>query len=380
MGKEYSYSIMINRDFDVPQYLFQYSYGSVKDICIQIAEMAAKISFSMKTEKTFEDFYGLRVLAFKDAYIKIHMLSVLLYGKGIPVTNIVVTINGNSCSKEQNQEGFPRVFSMLGEEALGIKAPWDVISKEYCAKSKTMISEDHRFTSLYAYLLSKVREYEYDRFQNLWTAMNGLYTYVAEQYEKSLKDEFGLESVKEIRKDLLISSKDGLSIGALSYIIGGSYKKITPTEALELKNQYFETERILGKMEESEIPVLYDECMETLQNDSEKHSNCYIALKHVADCFEVPVYVHLLLGYPYHWRCKYLHGNYIAPLFVDINSDELKCLRVLNYFMDRFLESEIPSLFEEHYWNEEKYRAVLKMLEKCESTAYKKYTDKKVTK
>ena len=379
MGKEYLYTIVINGDFAEPEHKFQYSYGSVKGICIQIANIKAKISFTMKTEKTYEDFCGLRVLAFKDAYLKVHMLSALLYGKGIAVKKLNITINDSSRSVELGQEDFPIVFSMLGERQLGIKAPWEAICKEYCFKTKTAISEDHRFASLYAYLLSKVREFEYDRFQNLWTAINGLYTYVAEQYEKSLKEEFGLESVKEIRNDLLISSKDGLSIGALSYIIGGNYRKITPKDAEELRIPYLETERILGKVEEETISALYDECLNALKKDSDKHSDIYRALKRIADCFEVPVYVYLLLGYPYHWRCKYLHGNYIAPLFVDYNSDELKCLRVLNYFMDKFLATEIPSVFEENYWDEDKYKAVLKMLEKCDGEAYKKYSKRDVT-
>lgn len=379
MGKEYSYTVIINNDFSESQYTFQYSYGAVKEISIQFDNMSAKISFSMKTEKTYEDFCSLKVMAFKDAYIKTHMLSLLLYGNGMTVKKLIIIINDDSRSIEQGQENFPLVYSMLGEKSIGIKAPWEAICKIYCSKSKTAISEDHRFASLYAYLLSKVREYEYDRFQNLWTAMNGIYTYVAKQYENSLRKEFRLDKVMEIKKVLRISTQDSLSIGALAYIIGGNYRKISPEEAVDLKDKYLETERILGNLEDKGIPAFYDECFRALKNDSEKHGDSYTALKQIADCFEVPVYTYLLLGYPYHWRCKYLHGNYIAPLFVDRNSDELKCLQVLNYFMDRFLGTEIPASFEENYWNEDKYRAVLEMLKKCENAAYKKYTEGKIT-
>ena len=101
-------------------------------------------------------------------------------------------------------------------------------------------------------------------------------------------------------------------------------------------------------------------------------------MKPLADDFEVPVYVLLVLGYPYHWRCKYLHGNHIVPLFMAHNDDDFCCLKIINYFMDRFLEEEIPKMFKEDYWNDKKYDAVVQMIKKCDEKPYKKYEQGKI--
>lgn len=381
MKKEHYYNININGfKKSKKSYEYIYSYGSVQDIKISINRKSAEIYFSMKTQKEFEDFSNLTVRPFKDAYIKVHLLAVLLFGIGFESKTLCININDISKTIICTQENFPIVVSMLGNKKININWPWIDICKEYCTKTKTSICEDLRFTALYAFLLSKTREYEYDKFQNLWTSLNAVYTFVAKKYELSLREKFGLTNDQKIRNDLIISARDSLSIGALAYIIGGNYKIISPTEAISLNNKYFETEKILGSIKKDNYERFYEECLSDITQDNINHDEKYMTLSQISACFEVPVYVYLLLGYPYHWRCKYLHGNYIAPLFVEYNSDEVKCLKLLNYFMDRFLSKEIPAMFKQSYWTDEKYYLVLNMLKKCNKEAYKKYENRDIVK
>ncbi|MCR5586725.1 MAG: hypothetical protein K6F77_04255, partial [Lachnospiraceae bacterium] len=92
----------------------------------------------------------------------------------------------------------------------------------------------------------------------------------------------------------------------------------------------------------------------------------------------VPLFVFMVLGYPYYWRCKYFHGNNIGPLFMAHNEDDLKILFVINYFMDKFINDYLPKIFDEDYWNEEKYEKSLNYVKELEEGIYKRYTKEKI--
>ena len=183
---------------------------------------------------------------------------------------------------------------------------------------------------------------------------------------------FGAEN-EQVLKKLAMVGNDQKSLGALAYIVGGDYKRISAKDSQELLREYYGIERVLGEINEKDFPEFYDECEKNIDKKSVSNSNYYNQLEKIAVKFEVPVYVLLILGYPYSWRCKYLHGNYISPIFMAYNDDEYCGLKILNYFLSRFLEKEIPLMFSGNYWNDNKMESIIKMIEKCYPDDYKKY-------
>lgn len=367
------YSVSINYETkEEYEHSYCYSFGTTKGIHIEIAPNAAKIYFEMNVIKTFDDFSNLKIALYKDAYVKCYLLHVILYKEPLIVKKVCVQINEKTAEFDETYDNFPFLFSMITKKNLEICDEWKQIDNILVQQTKSKMNEDNRYVAIYAYFMSKSREYEFDRFQNLWTSMNAIYNYVGDCFEKSIIQEFGLNNRSELNNNLKIKGKDGLCLGLLSYLIGGKYRKITPQLSVELKYQYLNFEKEICKY--NDIKCLYNDFTEQL--NSSKRLDKYEKLYNSADEFNVPLYVFMILGYPYYWRCRYLHGNSLAPLFMAYNEDDLKILQIMNYFLDRFIDKTIPMLFSEK-WDEEKYKCALKYLEECESDIYKNYNKEK---
>ena len=84
----------------------------------------------------------------------------------------------------------------------------------------------------------------------------------------------------------------------------------------------------------------------------------YAPIVACAKRFGVPLFTFLLPTYPYRWRCKLFHGNRTTALLTAYNDYELAVLHTVNYFLDRFLNEEIPKIFDEGYWTTEKQDAI----------------------
>ena len=67
-------------------------------------------------------------------------------------------------------------------------------------------------------------------------------------------------------------------------------------------------------------------------------------LKEVCDD-TITFYGFILCEYAYYLRCKYFHGNRTITLLSTYNEREVCILRLLCYFLDRFLIENIPGMF-----------------------------------
>jgi len=355
---------------------YTFDFGHTKGIKLNLVRDGAEIIIPMKTKKTVDEFTSFKVAPFKNAFEKTYILYLLYYGKTLDIESITIAAaDRTEVFDRTNNDNFPFLFSMTTGKDISFNEKWKTIAEQYNRTTKTEISEDNRYVSMYSYILSRTREFEYDRFQNLWTSMNAAMNYFASRFEKEIKKKFDIKDGERLRNEFCIAGKDASSIGAMSFYLCGNYRKINPEIARSLWLEYINLERYLGRIELSDIDQFYEDLLELNSADepSSMLQEKYDKLYSLAEPFEVSPYVLILIGYPYHWRCKYLHGNYIAPLFCAHNDDELRMLTVCNYFMDKFLTDEIPNMFSDDYWNEKKYDSVIRMLEKCEIEAYRKF-------
>lgn len=169
---KHSYSIEINggAKIGIKQV---YSFRSTKDISIIIGTQKATISFLYGPLKKPEEFTELKDKLFRDALRKAYLLHAFLKNEGLAIKTINYRIDNDSYSFDWNTPNFPFVFSMIPSRELNLSKEWqnDEVIAFYAGATKTSSDTSYRNCAALAYLASKSRSYQTDRFLNLWTAM-----------------------------------------------------------------------------------------------------------------------------------------------------------------------------------------------------------------
>lgn len=323
-----------------------YTYSNTRNISIKITKQKAYLHFEMSKEYSSDDivsFNGYKL--FKDAYRKILLLHILQYNETLNVKTITVSINGEAVTYDKTYKNFPFMYSMLNKCNLNLSNAWsDDKIKKYIvdtaryknkkSKNKTASETDYKNCALQAYMLAQVRAFETDRFQNLWTAMNAFYNYVAVEY---------------IRLNSALSKNDIDTLQHREYkrieLVVKMFKEcaIYPKEKIRNK-MCTETNGILIKYGKDFSKELYDDSLHRLDNNYE-NDNKFSELYKIANELNIPLFTYLLLIYPYHLRCKWFHGARALPVIVSYNDPVFSDFETVNYFLNKFLGESIPKMF-----------------------------------
>ena len=340
---KHRYRVCINGDTKEKPQL--YNFGQTKGIALSIGRQGAVIEFSMGVKKTQEELTSFSVKVFRDAYRKAYLIHAIRYREGLEVKKLSISVDGEECVYDSRVPNFPFLFSMFGKN-LELDPAWEGLSEAILHTTKTKQDEDLRFSAAYSYLAGLNRKFEINRFTNFWTSMNAYYTYRGHCYKKYLMEAYG--AGKDEADKLCISTEAQL-IGSLAWKFDGHYRYLGKKEADKLWNHFYDTERELGKLGAGDLERLYGEAWEALAGDKEL-PEAYKKLGQCAARFGVSLFSYLLLVYPYHLRCKFLHGSRSTLLVAAYNDDEVNVLRAANYFLGRFLDREIPKMFREDFW------------------------------
>ena len=325
-----------------------YNFGQTKEIALSVGRQKAVIEFSMGVKKTQEELTGFSVKVFRDAYRKAYLIHAVRYQEGLEVKKLSIAVDGEESVYDSKVPNFPFLFSMVGKK-LDLDPAWEGLSRAILHTTKTKQDEDLRISAAYSYLSGLNRKFEIDRFTNFWTSMNAYYTYRGQCYKKYLMEVYG--AGKDEADKLCISTEAQL-IGSLIWKFDGYYQCLSKKEADELWSHFYDTERELGKLGAGDPERLYGKALEVLARDKELPEE-YKKLGQCAARFGVSLLSYLLLIYPYHLRCKFLHGDRSTLLVAAYNDYEINVLRVVNYFLRRFLDREIPKMFREDFWTKQ---------------------------
>lgn len=327
----------------------KYRYGSVKDITLQISEQRATITFAVRSVLSAEDLISFKSKLFRDAYRKIHLIHALIIKQGLIVRKMEICIDGVSSYFDREHPSFPFMFSMIEKKDLGLSDAWSTLVPEVLTIPKSRMDNDLRFVSAFSYLASKSKVYRVERFTDLWTAMNAYYSYYASCYEKEIRAELGKDDAEQLPGNLQLFKKDGLSIGALGWSLFPKYKHFQNVkEAEALWKDNYRTEMILCNFSMPQIEELYNAAKQELEGIPLPEK--YAELAACAETFGAPLFTYLLLIYPYHWRCNLFHGNRTTLLFAAYNDYEMAVLQTANYFLERFLNEAIPTMFRDDFF------------------------------
>ncbi|MBR4758996.1 MAG: hypothetical protein IK078_02470 [Lachnospiraceae bacterium] len=391
MAKGHDWVLLINlkkQPDEKPAYEGEYTFYKCdflmqifkEGVCIYWDNPSAEIGWTFGEETKSKDTYK----AFRktyDAVRKAYLLFALWFGKPLEIVSYKILCDGKRKGTiTARTKGFPFIFSMtrsigfgLEKSEFGEKAVFgNPRIMDYVINSnRSTDQEDKKMNALYAYLLSKSREFESDRLLNQWTAINAVYNGICDEHRKvveklidKLPDEkmekYGIE--KEWLKALFTfgqREKDGKQLRYLERIIKNEYNFLKFTNSIEKSRQiekmnntyinYF-SPFVKSKTKKGKVvfsaPELYERVLSGTSGSgwSEQQESKFQELLEWETKTGTSLYCLLTFDIPYFQRNDYIHGNEIVLLVSDnYHLDKLACL---NYFMDRFLREYIPYMFD----------------------------------
>ena len=351
---KHQYIIVINKGCKMNQPI-SYKYGNTKDIQLRLCKHNATVSFEMCIQKTFTDFAEMKFNLFIDAYRKISLLHSIKYGEVIKIRKIIVFID-----REEHDLPIEKInlHSMLEKNKLDLTERWK--TNEFLSiianVSKDSIQHDRRFCAAFAFLTSQCREYEIDRFINLWTAMNAYYGYISEWFIPLYMQKNAFDSKTKEKSEHRRVSSESCEISFLMQLIhmGAKHKGFKDN-----MRTFHNIERELKLLNNKDVAQLYDVAFSLMNGMNSKCNEKYKRLHEFAEEYGCPLYLILLLEMPYHLRCEYVHGNNPLLMLAYETNIELNTLRVVNYFLKKFLNDNIPSMFTDGFFDDSKYETIL---------------------
>lgn len=316
----YTYHLLINKAASVKKLFFK--YGNTKDISLQVGKQCAGI------EKQFPKDY--RPLLSQDKCFLLNMLKegmkraalvhILKTHEPLRVYKVTLSISDNKgLIEERDLTAKLKLYSMITER---LKRPIDSSWKESevlqrilnYQKSKEALSRE--VSSLYAYLYSKTKNYETERFSYLWMAMNGMYAALypmasSNDREQMIKllERFSLGTSMHTRNSrkssgilAMLALKDVKEPVTKDSIINGEHKEI------------------LDKAEK----VLFDD---------------------KGNRIDISHYGYFITDFAYYLRCHMFHTNTPVQLFCFYDDMELKAIRIVNGLLEEFLDQNLICLF-----------------------------------
>lgn len=295
-----------------------FSYGQTKRVSLSVNLSGASISVK-STHNYLENFeHSYLKNLFAEGIKRIALVYILKYQKPIQIKQIKLIVSKNGIETAAIPlTDFYEFYQMFDSHLLrSISPEWknpDVL-QNILKFRKTGNELSRNISALYAYLFSKTRNKETERFSYLWIAMNGFIVCVTERgNERERINAFGM--------------KFGLGKSELSK---DTRLKICKSGALEIY-----------KLRE---PVT----RENLADPDRGNYRNFIALisqENGETKFSLTPYGFLLTDFPYYLRCTLFHAERPMELFNFKNDWELKSLRITNTLLEDFLDRNLPALF-----------------------------------
>ena len=313
----YTYRLTINKS--LAKGVFTFNYGPTKNIAINISKHAASIEKDLKKDYR-DDLMGSYIISLlKEGMKRSALFHLLMYQEPIKVKKVVldVLVSGKVESTFDLTEEMV-LYSLINKK---LERP---ISKEWNDKKvlqnilQFMKSTDdmaRQISAIYAYLYSKTKRYETERFSYLWMSMNGLY---ASLYPLNRPND--TEEMKALLKRFHLGEE-----------------------------MFFTAERAekglkaMLKLKDVEEPVTRGSLMNG--KHQELADNIKSLLTREGKALNLTPYGYLLTDFSYYLRCKFFHANRPMELFSFQSDMELKAIRIANGLLEEFLDENLVMLF-----------------------------------
>jgi len=247
---------------------------------------------------------------------------------------------------QKGDDSFPAIHTLLPSEPVSLPESWQAPEfltylLQIC-KSKS--EEDQRFSGIESFLAAQGRKYEIDRFTNLWTAMNALYSNTALRCRQHIENACGLtEKLPDI------AGTDSASMTLFMRLMKANPSaSVLKTQQLNQK-VFRELGDRLAEMDDEQIKALYtDSKNQALQGKPSKNTLAkkYPSLEDFImdknQAIKLELFFLLLFWFPYICRCSFLHGRKPTILTAFADEYELQYLHKVNIFLQCFLAENLP--------------------------------------
>lgn len=311
-----NYKLIINNTVKGHRYCF--SYRNTQKISLAVNRSGAEVSFG--STKYYQEHIENKYLhdLIKESIKRAALLYILMYQKPLTIKKMELIITRKRIASETIKLTSSLVFYQMFDVPLlrQIGDEWkdpEVLQNllKY-RKSKEELSR--QVSALYAYLFSKTKKKEMERFSYLWIAMNGFFAAIS----GTTKDRDAMN---------YFVKKYGMGSAVLS---GREREKICLPATFEL-------------MKVSE-PVTKEKVDITAKNPFIDFLSAKLAEYDKKD-FDVTPYGFLLTDFPYYLRCCLFHASHPIELFSFESDWELKSLRIVNGLLEEFLDRHLQTLF-----------------------------------
>lgn len=309
---------------------FTYDFGRTKNVQILVARGFICIEAELQNVYDKREMLSQGVYLFPDAIKKALLAHLVLFSEHIKIKTMSVHIDGDSeCIINTDKGHTPPLYSMIvGKLNRPLSTKWGNASINGLL-AQTKSSYDSRTAALFAFVCSKCKHYESERFIYLWMAFNGMYNYFAHL----VSDTHGKKKIKQEYKQLRYFQRlfgigdETVSDDSEKKRIAQDVTALIRHESMNVTHQFLESEK--GKA-----------LCEKIQS---------LLMKPDGTPYKLTPYGYLLTQFSYYYRCNLIHANKPLALFSFADESDICCLRAINSLLEEFVESNLNLWFDDGY-------------------------------
>ncbi len=306
---------------------YTYNFGNTDGVELKISKNGFQITAELTKIYDKDEMLSGNTYLFPDAIRKVLLIYLLTYSKGLIIKSITCKIDNEEDTTVFDNEPEPPVYSMINGELVR-ELPEEFTNKDVInyllntPKSKY----DKQIAALFAFLTSKSKKFETERFIYLWTSFNAIYSWLSRYIAKAN----GTDRYRKENKQILGIQKY-LSIGCET-IVEDDKTRIANSVISILKNHSVSTA--------SRRFFVQEDIAKSIENKLQKEGG---------GKYNLSAYGYLLTQLSYYFRCKIVHGSKPMLLFAYADDSELHCLQILNELLEEFVDEFLPKCFNNEY-------------------------------
>ena len=247
MAKQYEY-LLYTPGCTIGRKPYCYDYGQTKGIRLYVKKEGFHIS--MHRSRAYKPDEILQERTFQDAIKKAYLLQLVQYGRCCNVKTLIVSTNGGANTLSFDNED-RLLYPLCGDK---LRKPLDESWKNDQVIERIITTPksgfDRRFAALFAFVMSRSKAFETERFMHLWMSLNAIYGVAAETARNNLPKEW--------------IKKEYAQIKFFSVILGYPYRAFNRNSTIEEKKENdhirFSLERICASIPSECIPSFVEAC------------------------------------------------------------------------------------------------------------------------
>lgn len=308
--------------------MFNYKFRK-SDVIIEIAKKYASITLNSSKDLKLYDFLTNGQQTFSDAIFKTLLIYILNYSENLKINKIVLEKNHQVCDEKDINGNY--IYSLIDGKLFRDFRSKNWTDKEVVEKLLNLNKSDNDFrvSALYAFINSKNKRFEIERFLYLWMTINAMYNYISKI--------LGNNERPEIRKIILLYRSLNFCDEVIPHL-SSSYKKKINNEVISVIKQF----DINTSSKNDFLSRRNDQLREEIENYlyDENHNRV-----------NIDAYTYVLFYLTYFLRCNTFHAEKPITLFCLENDKNIKCIKIINNLLDDFIETYLPKFFNDNYIN-----------------------------